>query len=72
MEEELSSYRKENNEMKKMLSLQREQERCWQLEEKYTRGQKLSRDSDSLAPMSAEALSESEQSKSPERYSTLK
>ena len=35
LEKELSGYRIENNELKKSLSLWREQQRCQELEEKY-------------------------------------
>lgn len=36
LQTELSNYRKENNELKKILSLLREQEKCREIEQKYT------------------------------------
>jgi hypothetical protein len=36
LEAELSGYRKENNELKKILSLLREQQKCREIEQKYT------------------------------------
>jgi hypothetical protein len=36
LQAEVSGYRKENNELKKILSLLREQQRCREIEQKYT------------------------------------